>query len=347
MPFLYGEAVTKRFQSSLLRSIENLDEELNLFETNFSTKNNTIFWASTYNDVFDSLRKLFKKERVKSVRIPNVNASTIFRELGIKYFLSDEKIMLSEDGDVQFFVADFLFSDTGTMLLLNQTNNNLAKLSNNKTNVFFTTIDRIVGNSNWSEVIQQLLSYRNGAAKQDMILFKTSQNCDNYLFIIDNQRTCVLSNSDLRQALSCLDCGRCNDVCPVFQTIGEEPYNNVFAGPMANVTLPYLGTIETYGHVSYCCTLCGRCEEVCPFHLPIRDMLIINRQNMLDDNNLGRHHRRLMSAMRKMCSNRKKMNSSGWIKRHLLFKHISSDLKHSRRLTPFSKESFNKQFKKV
>lgn len=345
VPFLNGEATMARLSNSLLRSMENLDEELNQFEKKFVNKNNSIYWASSFNDVFESLKKLMKAYKVKSVRIPNVNASTIFREIGIKYFLRDEKIELSDEADMQFFVADFMFSDTGSLLLLNQTNNNLAKLTNGKINVFFTSIERIVNNTNWMEVIQQLLSYRNGAGKQDMILFHGSQNCSNYLFIIDNQRTCLLSNTDLRQSLTCLQCGRCNDVCPVFQTIGEEPYNNVFVGPIANVVLPFLETFDTYYHVSDCCTMCGRCEEVCPLHIPIRDMIIANRQHILSDGIKGRRHRRMLSAMRKMLENRNKLNSSKLLKRHLFYKYISSDYKRSRKMLAFSKETFNKMYK--
>lgn len=339
-------ASLSRLSNSLLRSMENLDEELNRFENNFLSKNNAIYWASTYNDVFDQLKKIFKAEKTKSVRIPNVNASTIFRELGIKYFLRDEKIELREDGDIQFFVADFLFSDNGSMLLLNQTNNNLSKLSNHHTNIFFTTIDRLVASSNWTEVIQQTLSYRNGAAKQDMIIFRTSPNCNNYLFIIDNQRSCLLSNKEARQSLICLQCGRCKDVCPVYQTIGDAPYNNVFSGPIANVVLPYLESFETYGHVSMCCTLCGRCEEVCPLNLPLRDMIITNRQYIASNALFGRRYRRMMSVIRKCLSNRKKMNGSRLMKRHLLYKYISPDFKRSRRLPSFAKETFNKEFQK-
>lgn len=346
VPFVNGEVTERCLSNSMARSIENLDEELNMFEKNFSGKNNTIYWASTYNDVFDCLKKLFKAYKVKSVRIPNVNASTIFREIGIKYFLRDEKIGLSEEGDMQFFVADYMFSDTGSLLLLNQTNNNLSKISNKVTNVFFTTIDRIVNNTNWAEVIQQLLAYRNGGGKQDMILFHSTPNCNNYLFIIDNQRSCLLSDICIRQSMTCLQCGRCKDVCPVYQTIGDEPYNNVFTGPIANVTLPWLETFDTFAHVAYSCTLCGRCEEVCPLGLNIRDMIISNRQYILANKVMGRRHHRMISAMRKMLDNRSKMNSSKCHKRHLFFKYLSSEFKRSRHVTPFSKETFNSMYKK-
>ena len=339
-------AAAERFRLALQRSIENLDEELARFGKQFSGKRNTVFWATDYNDVFDCLKKLFKAYKIKSVRLPNVNSSTVFRELGIKYFLRDAKIELAEEGDMQFFVADLMLADTGSLVLLNQSNSGFGRLTNSKTNVFFTTIDRIVGSSDWAEVYQQLMSYRNGGGSQDMIVFRGSEHCNSYLFIIDNQRTNMLRHKELRQALTCIGCGRCNDVCPVYQTVGDEPYNNVFAGPVANITLPYLETIESYRHVAYACTLCGRCEEVCPIALPIRDMIVDSRQILLENNAVDKDDRRRLSIMRKMLSSRKKMNGNKLMRRHLLLKFLSSDYRKSHRILPFANETFNKSMKK-
>ena len=332
--------------SSLCRSIENLDEELARFEKFFSVGNNSIFWASDYNDVFVFLKKIIKLQKARKVRLPNINSSTIFRELGIKYFLQDEKMILSDDAELQFFAVDMMFSDTGSLLLLNQSSNSQSKLSNSSTNVFFATIDKICSSSSWAEVLQQVASYGNGSARQDMILFKSSPNCNNYLFIIDNQRTNLLKDKYLRKSLSCLQCGRCNDVCPVYQTIGSEPYNNVFVGPMANITLPYLETVDSYKHLTYACTLCGRCEKVCPLGLPLRDMNIHIRNSYLVDDVLEKEDRRLISVLRKLASSRSKLNGMRFMKKHLLVKYLSSTMRKSRQLPAFATETFNRSFKK-
>lgn len=341
-----SDSSAARFHSSHLNSINNLDEELKRFESLFSNGNNSVFWASDYNDVFESLRKLFKLYKVKSVRLPSVKSSTIFREIGIKDFLSDCKIELAEDGAMQFFAADMFFSDTSSILLLNQTNTTFSRLSNSKINVFFTTVDKIVSSSSWAETIQQLSSYSNNCGRQDMVIFHSSPNCKSYLFVIDNQRSCVLSNKSLRPALSCIGCGRCSDVCPVFQTIGETPYNNVFSGPVANITLPYLETFESYMHVAYACTLCGRCEEVCPLSLPIRDMVVESRRTILSEGVLPRRQRRALSLLHKYLTNRSKLNRSAFFKRHLLLFFLSPALRHSRRIPSFSPETLNKSLRK-
>ena len=344
-PFLNPSYIASRLEYSMMKSIDNLDEEFQKFEKKFVNSHNAIYWASDYNDVFSNLKYLIKAQKAKSVRLPNVNNSTIFRELGIKYFLHEEKISLSEDAAMQFFPVDMLFSDNGSILLLNQSVNSFQLLSNSKTNVFFATINQILCNSDWAEVIQQIVSYRNNAGRQDMILFNGSSNCNNYLFIIDNQRTCLLQHKELRPALTCLGCGRCNDVCPVYQTIGDEPYNNVFTGPIAHVSLPYLETVDTYKHLTYACTLCGRCEEVCPISLPIRDMIIWSRQKFVNDDSIDKSLRRIIYALKKNLTNRGKLNRSKFMRKHLFYKHLSSEVSKSRRMPPLAHDSFNKEYK--
>ncbi len=344
--FVDRDETTWRFRTMLQHTIENLDEELNRFEKHFTNKNNAVYWASDYQDVFASLKKIFKAQKVRSVRLPNINASTIFRELGMKFFLQEEKIALSEDGDIQFFVADMMLADLGALLLLNQSNNSYSRLTNSKTNVFFTTIDRIMSNSDWAEVYHQLATYRSGGSTQEAVFFKGSSQCNNYLFIIDNQRTQLLYNKDLRQSLTCLQCGRCQDVCPVLQTIGDEPYNNVFSGPIANVTLPYLESHESYKHVNYACLLCGRCEEVCPISLPIRDMIIDSRRALLLEGNVDKREQRMLTAERKQLMSRSKMNASKMMKNIKLGCFFTSEAKKTRKLPVFKSETFNKLYLK-
>lgn len=340
-----ADSICARLYNARMRAIDSLDDELNRFEMQFSNKHNSVYWANDFNDVFEGLKKIFKSEKTKSVRLPNINSSTIFRELGIKYFLSDQKIELREEADIQFFVVDMMFSDNGSMLMLNQTNTTLSKLSNSRTNVMFTTIDSIVGSSEWAEVIQQLTSYGKGCGMQDMIVFKGSPNCQNYLFIIDNQRTNILSKKNIRKVMTCIDCGKCKDVCPVYQTIGDEPYNNVFTGPVAHITLPFLETFESYMHLPYACTLCGACESVCPISLPIRDMIIDIRQSFLSDGVIDKKDRRKQNILQKILSNRSKMNSSKFIRGQHLSSLLSSDIKKSRVIPPLSQETFNKLYK--
>ncbi|MCR4829191.1 MAG: 4Fe-4S dicluster domain-containing protein [Bacteroidales bacterium] len=331
-------------RTTLDRTIENLDAELSRFEQHFAGSHNQLFWARDYNDVFDGIRKIAKKQKAKTARLPKMENSFIFRELGMKFFLRDENISLSDDGDLQFFYVDLMLADAGSLLLLNSGSRAQEKLSNSRTNIFISSIDRVLANSDLVDTYRQLLAYKYGAGSQDFLLFKGSPNCESYLFVVDNQRTALMAAKSQRRVLACLHCGRCNDVCPVLQSIGEEPYNNVFVGPVANIMLPYLESQETDGHVIHACTLCGRCEEVCPIALPIRDMIVDARQTAFVSKTMDKKDRKSLLSLRKLLTSRAKMNKGRRTKGYIMRKHQLKELRHRRKMPQFAKIPFAKMY---
>jgi len=345
-PFVNSDDSATLFKQAYLRTIENLDEELIRFESLASNNGFSVHWASDYNDVFDILKATFKNYKVRSVRLPNINNSTIFRELGIKYFLRDQNIDLVDNADIQFFVADMLFSDTGRLLLLNQSNNSIDKLNNHSPNLFLATVDRLLNDSDLVEIYQNFASYSNGCDSQDMLFFGGSQNSDNHIIIIDNQHSNILHHKSLRQIYACTHCGKCKDVCPVFQSIGDEPYNNVFTGPVANIILPFLESFESCGHLPFACTLCGRCEEVCPIRLPLVDMILDVRHHLYLSDSLDKSHDKSLSSLSKFLSNRASMNRNALLRKMMNANIYSSDYRSSHSSVPLAHDSFNNSYRK-
>ena len=85
-----------------------------------------------------------------------------------------------------------------------------------------------------------------------------------YVVILDNGRSKIYADEELRQALRCIRCGRCFIACPVSLTVGAYPYGWCYWGPMgADISPLLLGLDDTY-HIYEACTLCGGCESVCP-----------------------------------------------------------------------------------
>ncbi len=61
---------------------------------------------------------------------------------------------------------------------------------------------------------------------------------------------------DLTENPTCIECGLCREVCPVFQTQRQEEYS-----PRGRAMLGYAG-LQTL--VFYQCTLCRACRAICP-----------------------------------------------------------------------------------
>jgi len=82
-----------------------------------------------------------------------------------------------------------------------------------------------------------------------------------YLVILDNGRSRLAAHPELHEALHCLRCGACLNICPVFQAGAAHLYGRVYPGAIGILLAPFL---PPYGDISDLCTQCGSCEELCP-----------------------------------------------------------------------------------
>ena len=98
-----------------------------------------------------------------------------------------------------------------------------------------------------------------------------------YVILLDNGRSNLYSNPELREALQCIRCGACLNICPVYRTIGGHTYNTTYQGPIGSVITPHLQNIKTWNHLSFASSLCGACTQVCPVGIDIHHLLLNNR----------------------------------------------------------------------
>jgi L-lactate dehydrogenase complex protein LldF len=105
-----------------------------------------------------------------------------------------------------------------------------------------------------------------------------------YVVLLDNGRTNLLAQPDKREALQCIRCGACLNVCPVYKNIGGHTYEATYSGPIGSVITPHLAGFEDNKHLSYASSLCGACSSVCPVRIPIHNILLLNRQQTVREN---------------------------------------------------------------
>ncbi len=99
-----------------------------------------------------------------------------------------------------------------------------------------------------------------------------------HVVILDNGRSSIYGDGELRETLSCLRCGACLNICPVYSRIGGHAYRAVYMGPIGKILTPQLAGLKVAGHLTGASTLCGACYEVCPVKIPIPDLLLRLRQ---------------------------------------------------------------------
>jgi L-lactate dehydrogenase complex protein LldF len=95
-----------------------------------------------------------------------------------------------------------------------------------------------------------------------------------HVVLLDNGRTRVLADEVGRQALHCIRCSACLNVCPVYARTGGHAYGSVYPGPIGAILTPQLRGVENAKSLPYASSLCGACYEVCPVKIDIPSVLL-------------------------------------------------------------------------
>jgi L-lactate dehydrogenase complex protein LldF len=96
-----------------------------------------------------------------------------------------------------------------------------------------------------------------------------------YLVILDNGRRELATDPEMQEALHCLRCGACLNVCPVFQVGAAHLYKRVYPGAIGILLAPYLAP---RGDISDLCAQCGACQEICPVKIRLTEKIIRMRR---------------------------------------------------------------------
>ena len=105
-----------------------------------------------------------------------------------------------------------------------------------------------------------------------------------HLILLDNGRTATLADEVGRQALRCIRCSACLNVCPVYERAGGHAYGSVYPGPIGAILSPQLRGIDNPVDASlpFASTLCGACYEVCPVAIDIPEVLVHLRERVAE-----------------------------------------------------------------
>jgi L-lactate dehydrogenase complex protein LldF len=104
-----------------------------------------------------------------------------------------------------------------------------------------------------------------------------------HIILLDNGRSKILADAQLRETLFCIRCGACLNTCPIYQQVGGHAYGWVYMGPIGVTLLPqYLGTHEGR-YAPFTSSLCGACREICPMRIDIPHHLLKLRNRVVQD----------------------------------------------------------------
>lgn len=178
--------------------------------------------------------------------------------------------------------TNFGIAETGTLTIVESEGNGRMCLTLPDTLITFMGIEKILPTFQDYEAFLQLLPRSSTGERMNPYtsMWTGVTPCDGpqnmHVILIDNGRTAVLADELGRQALRCIRCSACMNVCPVYERAGGHAYGSTYPGPIGAILSPQLSGIEAAENNSlpYASSLCGACYEVCPVKINFPEVLV-------------------------------------------------------------------------
>ena len=188
--------------------------------------------------------------------------------------------------------VNFGVAETGTVSIVESEGNGRMCLTMPETLISVMGIEKLVPKFQDLEVFLQLLPRSSTGERMNPYTSLWSGVTEGdgpqnfHIVLLDNGRTAALSNEIGREALKCIRCSACLNVCPVYERAGGHSYGSTYPGPIGAILTPQLTGMEDLddpnSSLPYASSLCGRCNEVCPVKIPITDILLEMRHQKVE-----------------------------------------------------------------
>ena len=137
-----------------------------------------------------------------------------------------------------------------------------------------------------------------------------------HVIVVDNGRSSLLGGR-YEEMLACIRCGACLNVCPVYRKAGGAAYSHAYSGPMGAVLVPLLAGLERAPSLPHASSLCGACTEACPVKIPLHELLLDLRDDLVRERVASRKERLAFTLWSFLWSHPAGYRATTWLARRL------------------------------
>jgi len=269
--------------------------------------------------------------------------------------------------------ANFLLSETGTLVIISNEGNARLVSSLPSLHIAVVGMEKVINNMEEAvPLIKLLTKSATGQALTSYVSFITgpSRTADIelnltlgahgpeevHVVLLDNGRSKLAKDKEFSEALCCLRCGACLNVCPVFKAIGGHVFGSTYMGGIGAILTYFLEAPREARELIFSCTGCSACADVCPVKINIPELLLKLREKLADGGDLGwfkklffreimTDRNRFENAMRLAALSASPFKDNENTIRHLPL--FFSGMTQFRTLPAIASVSFRKRFEKI
>ena len=104
-----------------------------------------------------------------------------------------------------------------------------------------------------------------------------------HIILMDNHRTEMASDPLFKEAMQCIRCASCLNVCPIFRLVGGHVFGKVYTGGIGTILTAWHDNLKSSEDIQGLCIQCGACVEVCPGKINIPGLIMEIRRRLVKE----------------------------------------------------------------
>jgi len=108
-----------------------------------------------------------------------------------------------------------------------------------------------------------------------------------HIVLLDNGRSALADSPHCRDALRCIKCGACANVCPVYQTVGGHVFGHIYISAIGIILTAFFHGLDKAAEIVRACIGCRACVTVCPSQIDLESIILHLREVVGDEEGIG------------------------------------------------------------
>jgi iron-sulfur cluster protein len=217
------------------------------------------------------------------------------------------------EADMGITGANMAIAETGTIVMVTNEGNGRLVTTLPKIHVAIIGLEKLL--ARFDDILPILTALPKSATSQLMTSYvsmitgpvPTTEGTPKELHIIlmDNRRSEMAKDPKFKEALQCIRCASCLNVCPVFRLVGGHVFGDVYTGGIGTILTAWFNEMKKSEEIQGLCIQCGRCKQVCPAKIDIPELIVELRRRLVKEQG----HSLTQKAIFSVVNNRKLFHS--------------------------------------